>query len=383
MSILDRIFYNNFITTLTAGINSSVTIVPVSSVLGLTLPFGREIRATISSGSSVEIVTITGITGTNLTVVRGEEGTSATAFSTGAALSIRVTAGTLDEIVAQLRTILSYTGPVESQWGSVSSLVQVGSIDVSVNATNKWKLQFKPDGTKMYLSDTDTIVEYSLSTAWVVSSAIYVADRTIPGGYGFPDGFAFSPDGSKLFTLGVGVWPDVAQYIRQFSMTDWDLTTLSYVGVSPDLSTTLGGITDFIVADSGSRIYLRMRENSNSFSSSAVIVALAMSVPYNALTLNITPTSTLVTNSVYANAYCIAVSADGLKVLVSTATSGSPDWLYFDVYNLSIAFNLSSATLLESAAAPFQDKAVEGLFIGNNESLLISSHEDTVYAYSW
>jgi len=87
-------------------------------------------------------------------------------------------------------------------------------------------LFFKPDGLKMYTieSSGDTVYEYNLSTAWDVSTAVYVQDFYIGGKDSDPRDLFFSPDGSKMYTIGWGGWN-----IDEYSLsTVWNVSTAVY-----------------------------------------------------------------------------------------------------------------------------------------------------------
>jgi len=82
-------FKNLASTTLSGDIDDSTTAVNVASAMGFT---GGDFRILIDS----EIMKVTGVSGTTFTVVRHQEGTSATAHSSGAAVKHVLTAGALD-----------------------------------------------------------------------------------------------------------------------------------------------------------------------------------------------------------------------------------------------------------------------------------------------
>ena len=95
-------FTNNFVTTISAGINNSVTTIPITSATGFP-SLGASDYAYCSlqkeSPFTLEIVKVTAVSGTNLTVVRGQDGTSASAFNSGDAFELRVTAGGINDVV--------------------------------------------------------------------------------------------------------------------------------------------------------------------------------------------------------------------------------------------------------------------------------------------
>ena len=83
------LFLNFYTTTLSASLSSTAITMSVSSTTGLpsSLASGQFIPMTLtpasSPGSAYEIVYVTGISGSTLTVERGQEGTSALNWNTG------------------------------------------------------------------------------------------------------------------------------------------------------------------------------------------------------------------------------------------------------------------------------------------------------------
>ena len=94
------LFLNNYKTTLAAALSSTATVMTVATTTGLpsSLASGQFIPLILtpasSPGSVYEIVYVTGISGANLTVTRGEENTSALTWNTGDILYSTNTAGT-------------------------------------------------------------------------------------------------------------------------------------------------------------------------------------------------------------------------------------------------------------------------------------------------
>ena len=91
------LFKNNAETTLSGGINDSVTTISVASAAVFPTPDANNVFfATIDDGTNVETVKVTGISSNDLTVVREQDNTSAAAFSTGAKIELRLNAKVLD-----------------------------------------------------------------------------------------------------------------------------------------------------------------------------------------------------------------------------------------------------------------------------------------------
>jgi sugar lactone lactonase YvrE len=82
----------------------------------------------------------------------------------------------------------------------ISTAVFSQSFSVAAQATSPADVQFKPDGTKMFISSGVYVYEYGLSSAWDVSSASYVQSYSLPSGSA--TGIAFKDDGSRLYAIG-------------------------------------------------------------------------------------------------------------------------------------------------------------------------------------
>ena len=96
-------FANNFATTISGAINNSVTTIPIASATGFPALGASDFAfCTLQKESpfTLEIVKVTARSGTNLTVVRAQDGTSASAFNSGDAFELRITAGGINQVVA-------------------------------------------------------------------------------------------------------------------------------------------------------------------------------------------------------------------------------------------------------------------------------------------
>lgn len=88
-------------------------------------------------------------------------------------------------------------------------------------------VRFKPDGTKMYFIGytSDKTYEVNLSTAWDLSTASYSSVNYNHGGGGSAQGLFFGAEGTKLYTVCLGN-DDVREHTLS---TAWDLSTASYL----------------------------------------------------------------------------------------------------------------------------------------------------------
>ena len=95
--------------------------------------------------------------------------------------------------------------------------------------SNALGLQFSYDGTKFYIADStnDDIYQYNMTTAWDVSTASYAnKSLDVSGQEQVVQGLDFKTDGTKLFIIGTD-----SDQVREYNLsTAWDISTASYVG---------------------------------------------------------------------------------------------------------------------------------------------------------
>jgi DNA-binding beta-propeller fold protein YncE len=115
---------------------------------------------------------------------------------------------------------------LSSAW-DVSSASYVQNFSVATEELAPTDLFFKPDGTKMYICGVIGIDvnEYDLSTPWDVSSASYVQNFSVSAQETGPNGIFFRPDGTKMYVIG-----DTGDDVNEYSLSSaWDISTASYV----------------------------------------------------------------------------------------------------------------------------------------------------------
>ena len=119
-----------------------------------------------------------------------------------------------------------------SNWTVDLSNVTYDSVSFSV-ASQETGLyggpEFSTDGTKMYITGyiSDKIHQYTLSTAFDLSTASYDSVSFSSQAEGAPTGVRFKPDGTKMYFIG---YTSDKTYEVDLS-TAWDLSTASYNSV--------------------------------------------------------------------------------------------------------------------------------------------------------
>ena len=137
--------------------------------------------------------------------------------------------------------------------------VFVDSFDISDEEDVPTGLAFNNDGTKMFVMGKrgDDVNEYTLSTAFDVSTASYagdderfdVSDEEIN-----PGGLAFNNDGTKMFVVGQ-TGDDINEYTLS---TAFDVSTASYAGDSErfDFSSQENKPGELVFNNDGTKMFL-------------------------------------------------------------------------------------------------------------------------------
>jgi 6-phosphogluconolactonase (cycloisomerase 2 family) len=92
--------------------------------------------------------------------------------------------------------------------------------------TDPTDVTFKEDGTEMYVigEDGDDVNQYTLSTAWDISSATFTRLFSVATQETAPTGIDFKPDGTEMYVCGK-TGDDVNQYTLS---TAWDISTATF-----------------------------------------------------------------------------------------------------------------------------------------------------------
>lgn len=130
---------------------------------------------------------------------------------------------------------------------NVSTSTYVQNFSVAAKETSPTGLAFKSDGTKMYVTGTasDSVHEYDLSTGWDISTATFSQSFSVSAQTGVPGDVQFKPDGTKMFVSG-------AELYEYKLSSPWDVSSASYV---QSYSPTSGAAFGFAFKDDGSRLY--------------------------------------------------------------------------------------------------------------------------------
>ena len=302
------------------GVNS-VEIAPTYAgemdniVIGGTTPAAGTFTTVdiVTSGTDAEIAPNTGITGWNYSglskSVSGEETAPTGLFISPDGLNMYVN-GTTGDDVNQYTLSTAFNV-------STATFVRLFSTASQDSAPND--IFFKPDGLSMFImgATNDTVFQYTLSSAFDISTATYASKSfNVNSQESSPTGLWFKPDGTVMYIIGTS-----ADAVFQYTLsTAWDVSTASYASILFSVASQEG-----------------------------------------------TPNQ-------------VNLSADGLTMWITGQTGDD-----ITQYALGTAFNVSTAVFENSFYVGFQETAPSGMFIdstANNRVYLVGSTNDTVFQYN-
>lgn len=223
---------------------------------------------------------------------------------------------------------------------------------------------FKPDGTRMYVvgDNSNAIYEYSLSTAWNLSTASLAGSVSLsPAIY---RGIYINPDGTRMYLVNQG-----AGRIESYSLsTAWDISTASLLTsylVSPQTDTAYG----IWFSDDGTKMFVTGWDGSNTVKVCKYTLSSAWDLG-GTVTYNQTGTDTSVV--VWGD---LVLNSSGTKLWVILSVS------HVWQFDLSTAWDLSTMTYV--CAYNHGILNTFGLFISSdiNRMYITSTNTDTVRQY--
>ena len=300
-------------------------------------------------------------------------------------------------------------------------------LNIETHVSNPWGIEFKPDGTKMYILDqsSDTITEWNLSTAWDISTATYDSELTLDATYNTnPRSFSFDNIGRHIFVVESATNPD--QIITYQLSTNYDISTATFYSNDNVVgSTGFNSTKDIAWGDDGDKFYMPFSAGDGV----QIGTVNASSSPYQVISVGAgsiidlndetnTPNSTFVRSQNGSNLYtycssyervvlhnesgakypssdylCVQdESGDTLSVVNDIHLSPDGTKLYTvsqisdTVYEfaLSTANDLSTATYTNSFNVNSSESGPYGMTVSNNgrHLYIVGINSDTIYRFA-
>ena len=276
--------------------------------------------------------------------VGGEDGTPNTPFFGDSGTKMYVMGNTNDRV---------YQYNLTTAWDVTTASYTGNSLLVTAQDATPQGLFLGDSGTKLYVvgSTNDTVYQYTLSTAWDISTASYASlSFSVAGQETLPRALFFKPDGLKMFVVGT-VGDDVNEYDLS---TAWNVSTASFVRVSAAVGeSTPGGLW---FKDDGTKMYVIGGTND-------AVREFTLSTAWNLSTISFSKSLSI---AFEANPSGVTFKDDGTKLYVL----GNTNDVIYDI-PLNTAWDVGTARGFIYIAATVGTP--RGLHINNDGTLLYLS----------
>jgi len=251
-------------------------------------------------------------------------------------------------------------------WGLGAASYDGVSFSVTAQDTVPTSVFFKPEGDKMYILGRtgDRVYEYDLSTAWDVSTASYFQNQSISAQESNPFGLFFKPDGTKMYVSGYA-GDDINEYDLS---TAWDVRSSTFNSATGIEASQITGL--FFKPD-GTKMYF-------SDVIGGVVYEVELSTAWDVSTRSGSSQSFDV-SAQETQPTGVSFKPDGTKMYII-------GYIGDDVneYDLSTAWDVTSASFVQAFSVAAQETAPNGLFFkpDGTKMFVVGQTSDTVYQYS-
>lgn len=204
-----------------------------------------------------------------------------------------------------------YEYDLSTPW-QINTAVVLNSFSVTAQGVTPEGVSFKPDGTKMYIIEltTNSVYEYNLSVAWDITTAVVLRSVSLAAYGALGTDITFNDDGTRMYiSLSTRLW--------QFTLTEaWNVTTATYEDTSRfNLTATETTLTTLDFNDVGTKMYVSGHTNDT-------IREYDLSVAWDITTAEYQiPIKTFADDM--SDSKGIAFNDDGTKMFAADATSKS------------------------------------------------------------
>ena len=225
-------------------------------------------------------------------------------------------------------------------------------------------------GTKMYVngSSGDDVNEYTLGTAWDITTATFVTVFSTAAQDSAPSDLFFTPDGLSMYVVG-----DTNNTVFQYTLgTAWSVATAAYASKSFSVATQETNPTGLWFKSDGTAMYVVGAATDTIFQYTISTAWDVSTASYSGISYSVAAQESAPQQ--------VNLSADGLKMWV-LGTTGDDIW----EYDLGTAWDVSTATPVNNFYVGFQEATPNGLFIDStapNRVYVIGSTSDSVYQYN-
>lgn len=284
--------------------------------------------------------------------------------------TVGISAGTTEKVRVDTNGLqVSGSARIASNNLAASSYTTV-SLDISAQETAPTGIFFSPDGLNMYVTGTtgDDVNWYSLSTAWVVSTATFNSVFSVSGQDTAPADIYFRSDGLKMYLLGA-----TNSSVFSYSLRlPWQLNTATYDGISFSASAQDTTCRGLFFHPNGTSFYVLGATNDTVFRYNIVGNTWNISVSTLASSFSVATQET--------DPHSLSFSADGTQMYV-IGNAGDD----INIYRLSTPWDITTATFVTTYSGATENNAPQGLYVSPDNSKFYTVRATapaTVFQYS-
>ena len=149
-------------------------------------------------------------------------------------------------------TVYQYS--MSTAWDMSTASYDSVSFSVAAQGTYPVGIWFKTDGTEMYVADLAGVEvnQYTLSTAWDITTASFTTNLSVSSEDTGTNSVVFNSSGTSMFVSGI-----TNDAVFEYTLsTAWDLSTASYSGNSLDVSSQADYPSGIYFKSDGSKMYV-------------------------------------------------------------------------------------------------------------------------------
>jgi hypothetical protein len=245
-------------------------------------------------------------------------------------------------------TVFQYN--LGTAWDVTTATFTTGnSLVIGGQDTAAGDIYFKPDGLAFYLlGDTNNAVfQYTIGTAWTINTGAYASKSfSVATQETSPSGLWFRPDGSTMYVVG-----SASDNINQYSLgTAWDVTTATFVR-SFSIAAQDGASGSLVFNSTGTSFYITGTNNDNVFQYNLgtawdISTSVFVVEPFHVGTQENTPSGLFIDFAADNRAYVSGSSTDAVYQYNTATTSVS---FVSDRFNWNGNYNVTGNSYFNGA----------------------------------
>jgi len=304
-----------------------------------------------------------------------------TQVAAGTAMGVKFgDSGTKMYILSSSTNEVVYQYTLSTAYDILTASYASKSLTITTQDATMYDIAFSSDGTKLYATgDTNnTIYQYTLSTAWDISTGSYATKSLAIGAQDTsPTAFVFNDDGTKGYVVG-----NTNNTIYQYSFSvAWDISTGTYASKSFSVGTQATNPQSICFKSDGTSFYI----TEDASSTGNAIYQYTLSTPWDISTATYASKTVTTAYQNYSYEFTpsgLDISSDGTKIYFTGQNNGLGSQSRVFVYDLTTPWDISTANTYLSPAITAQSTSLNGIYFKPDGSKMYMLGVSTLYQYS-